>query len=121
MNNHLMRQVKDIQVQAERLIQTNAAIEDLEEFNDYNIELKTYLLATITDPMVLTFIQEIPDKLINHKEIVRQRVWFAALTFLFSGLIALYTQRVEQQDAISTVREIRGKYASIEFLLKRNS
>lgn len=44
MNPNARRQIKDIQFRAERLINGSATLADIEEFDQYNEELKKYLI-----------------------------------------------------------------------------
>lgn len=57
----ILRQLKDIQVQANKLDAENSDIEDFRSFAKYNDELKSFLLANEPDAFTLNLINEIPD------------------------------------------------------------
>ncbi|UOB18936.1 hypothetical protein [Abyssalbus ytuae] len=60
MNTNIIRQILDIQTQAERLISNKADLPQIEEFAKYNDELKSFLLTKIKDNFILNYIKEIP-------------------------------------------------------------
>jgi len=55
-----LRQIKDIQVQADRLIKGQADLVEIENFAKYSYELKTYLINNIKDDFMLKYVNEIP-------------------------------------------------------------
>ena len=117
MERNILRQIADVQQQAERLISTNAEQHEIEDFSKYNEEIKSYLLENVKDNFILKRINEIPSINFNTLEIKDN---FLILIFsIFSGGLAAYYRRIERtKEALAVVREIRGKYASAEFMLK---
>lgn len=109
----------DIQAQADRLIKTKANLVEIEQFAKYNDEIKSYLLANIEDDFVLKYVKEIPD--LNIDEFETKAGLSTVILILissFSGGIALYNERRIASKALRTIRDIKGKYASAEFMLK---
>lgn len=114
--NNIIRQIVDIQVQADRLIKTNADINEIELFAQYNDEIKSFLIENIDDEIVLNFVKEIPD--LNIEEIETKTNFITLLLGLFVGGVALYNEKQKSLKALNKIRDIRGKYASAEFMLK---
>lgn len=123
MNSTLLRQLKDIQHQAENLISGSPEIEELEQFGNYNEELKTYILENIDLSEISNLVYDIPNVL--HVELGTKSRPIGALiivgiitlgisSFYISYVVALHKKRLIQ----SNIQTARGKYASIEFLLK---
>ncbi|MFD2724898.1 hypothetical protein [Hyunsoonleella rubra] len=116
MNRNIIRQIVDIQAQAERLVKSNAEMTEIEQFAQYNREIKSFLLKNIDDGFVLNFVKDIPD--LEIEEIETKTGIISVLLSLFVGGIALYNEKQKSQKALKIVRDIRGKYASAEFMLK---
>jgi len=113
----VLRQLKDIQVQAERITSPSCLWEEVVSFSSYSKELKVYLLTHVEEEMILKYIKEIPD--LNIEEIGRAATRKSFFTSLFSSWAgALYHERRKIKLAQEVVRDIRAKYASIEFLMK---
>lgn len=60
MNANARRQIKDIQFRAERLINGSPTIDDIEEFDQYNEELKKYLISNLLDTELIERVKQIP-------------------------------------------------------------
>ena len=61
MSISISRQIRDIQVQADRLISNKASLDQMEEFAQYNDETKSFLISHIDDEFIMKYILEIPD------------------------------------------------------------
>lgn len=107
MSSSILRQIKDIQVQAERLL-NNASPEDYQDFARYSKEIKTFLMENVDEEMILKFVREIPepDASFGSKS---GNSWFFNLSFVNESRKSTDKQQL---------RNIRDKYASIEFLCK---
>tara|TARA_R110002051_G_scaffold321291_1_gene408555 strand:+ start:113 stop:472 length:360 start_codon:yes stop_codon:yes gene_type:complete len=114
MNRNIIRQVIDIQSQAERLISQNAEETDIELFSQYNRELKSFLISNIKDEFVLNYIKEIPD--LNMMDLESESGFFERLIALFSN--GYSSDRMKNDRALDIIREIKNKYASSEFMIK---
>jgi len=123
MNSTLHRQLKDIQIQAEKLISGSPSGEELVQFSNYSAELKNYLLINIEEPEIRVLIYSIPDILDVEIETKSMPVALViTLTIITLGISALYISHVMEMRrhrlVQGNIQTARGKYASIEFLLK---
>ncbi len=117
MNNSILRQVTDIQVQADRLIKEKVSLEQISQFAQYSDEIKSFLLSIIKDDFVLNYINEIPD--LNLEEEIKPSGVIGILALIFGGIGgSYYNEKRKIDNAKNNIREIRNKYASAEFMLK---
>ncbi len=118
MNQNIHRQIKDIQVQADRLINEKPNLEDIKQFKQYAEELKSFLINNVNDDFILNYLKEFPDIDLNKRNTGRRIL--VVLISLFSG--SLFSVSYQEQDTINqalvTIKEIRNKYSSAEFMLK---
>lgn len=122
----LYRQLKDIQSQAEKLTSGTPDQGAIEQFNNYNEDLKTYLLTHVEDPEIRDLVYSIPS--ISDTETEKLPLQSSALIIigiLTVGLLPLYLSYVAEirrnKLIQSNIQTARGKYASIEFLLKASA
>ncbi len=119
MDSNILRQIKDIQFRAERLINGKATLSEIREFNQYNEELKEYLLINLKDPEIVERVKLIPVVLEESKSQALARSTLATFLMFFAAPFVNYLQNRQRIEfAIENIRESRGKYASIEFLTK---
>lgn len=117
-NRNILRQITDVQVQADRLIRSQADLTEIENFAKYSFELKTFLTKNIKDEFILKYVNEIPVLNLNEESELKEGAFFAILYF-FGGLLGLYSlEQKKKADALNQIRDIKGKYASAEFMLK---
>ncbi|WP_282079645.1 hypothetical protein [Aquimarina algiphila] len=117
MNNSILRQVTDIQLQADRLIKEKVSLEQISQFAQYSDEIKSFLLSIIKDDFVLNYINEIPD--LNLEEEIKPSGVIGILALIFGGIGgSYYNEKRKIDNAKNNIREIRNKYASAEFMLK---
>lgn len=92
---------------------------EIEELDQYNEELKTFLLSNLTDKELITRVQEIP-KILDETQTqeVTRGILIAILATFTTGLVTYFRDRQKFENALSNVHEVKGKYASIEFLSK---
>ncbi len=114
MNRNIIRQVADIQSQAERLISQNAEETDIELFAQYNRELKSFLMSNIKDEFVLNYIKEIPD--LNMMELENEGGFLENILGILSR--GYSSDRMKNDRALDLIRDIKNKYASAEFMIK---
>lgn len=115
MNRNIIRQVIDIQSQAERLISQKAEETEIELFSQYNRELKSFLISNIKDEFVLGYVRKIPD--LDMMELERGSNDFLEKLIEFFGA-GYYNDRMRNARALDVIREIKNKYASAEFMIK---
>ena len=119
MSPNARRQIKDIQFRAEHLINGRPTIDDIEEFHQYNEELKKYLLDNLTEPELVERVKQIPQILEESgSQVVTRGIISAFLAMFASYLITYFQDRQRIENCMESVREARGKYASIEFLTR---
>lgn len=123
MNSTLYRQLKDIQYQAERLASGKKSAEVLEDFSNYNEEIKLYLLTHIDNIEIVNLVKEIPNVLEVETETKSTSFFVTICLSIFTlGVSAIYLANVAEMRRIhlvqSNIQTARGKYASIEFLLR---
>jgi hypothetical protein len=119
MNPNARRQIKDIQVSAERLINGRPTIDDIEEFDQYNDELKNYLIGTLTEPELVDRAKQIPKILEEANSQVAIRGILSAFIAMFaSGFVTYFQERHRIENSKDAIREASGIYASIEFFTR---
>ncbi|MFD1062641.1 hypothetical protein ACFQ1Q_05235 [Winogradskyella litorisediminis] len=115
--NNILRQIKDIQVQAARLINRKSNLQEIEEFSNYSAEIKSFLLKNIEDKFILGHIHQIPDLSLDETN-SNSRI-FDVLAFSFDFGLGIYSRdKRKAEKALKKINDIQGKYASIEFMLK---
>lgn len=119
MDRNILRQIKDIQVQAERLISDQPDLVEIYEFGNYSKQLKSYLLANVKDEYILNFIVQIPEleESLNSGS-GKTGVLTAILIAVAPWLLNYFQERNKIGQGQEIIRDIRGKYASVEFLMK---
>ena len=121
MNPNARRQIKDIQIRAEHLMNGSPTMDDIEEFDQYNEELKKYLIGNLTDPELVERVRRIPKILEESgSQVATRGILSALLAFFASWLVAYFQERQRIENSKDSIREARGAYASIEFFT-RNS
>ena len=118
MSNSLHRQIIDIQMQAERILKEKVSLEDIDQFNSYNEEIKNYLLGLIKDKFIIDRVLEIPNLNLDSDSPNTSFSFLSFLSFLVGGSISKERSKVEEAKYI--IRDIKDKYASLEFILKNN-
>lgn len=122
-NQTVYRQLTDIQLQAKKLVSGNPEDEELMAFRNYNEDLKHYLLINTEDEEIRSLINEIPDALYVQEETSSIPLYaIIILALLTLGLFAIYIHHLTGMRRTRLIQQnihtIRGKYASIEFLMK---
>jgi hypothetical protein len=112
----LYRQLKDIQSQADKIIRDNGSLEDLEQFEGYSRELRKFILDNYPDREVVQTVLEIPAEL--YKVNATDIGLMAGVVAFIPGFSSFMRERRRIQQSIETVHLIRGKYSTLEFLIK---
>lgn len=115
----IFRQLKDVQVQADKFLESKSYDYDIESFVQYVNEIKSYLHENETNSEVLRLLSEMPkyDEELKTKAVVRRGLF----SFLI-GVTGILAQRENEKEEFNTyLYEIRSKFASIEFIMKNNS
>jgi len=116
---NVLRQIRDIQVQADRLIKNKADLIEIENFAKYAYELRTYLTTHIKDEFILKYVNEVPILDLNEKSEINDivRLLFRVFGGVF-GAYSIYREQKKRSKALETIKNIKNKYASAEFMLK---
>lgn len=121
MNRNVLRQLKDVNAQADNLLSGHPDKDAFVAFGRYANELKAYLLEHETEPLVLERAVDIPDlEAFTISRPVKASALAGAVTILSLGLIPAtrIQQMRKEQEQKEMVREIQGKFSSIQFFLK---
>jgi hypothetical protein len=115
-----LRQIQDIQVQAERLISNKANLDQIAEFSKYSDEIKFYLMENIDDEEILSYVRDIPIFEIEESELEKtaEGIFAGILSIASYGLAGYFRNQRARDKALDVVRDIRSKYASIEFMCR---
>ena len=99
------------------MIKRKSNLHEIEEFANYSGEIKSFLLKNIEEEFILDYVHQITDLTLDGSDSKSRIV--DLLTFSFDlGLGAYSREKRKSEKALKTVRDIQGKYASIEFMLK---
>ncbi|MEL6864132.1 MAG: hypothetical protein AAFP19_06930 [Bacteroidota bacterium] len=114
MNQNILRQVKDIQYQADKLLKGHPSLSDIKDFRRYAQEINTFLQKHIDIPEVHQLVDDIPSIKVDLIDLK------TGLLFMImpAVLVTWYYERRLINIARSDIQIAKGKYASIEFLLK---
>ena len=115
---HELRQVRDIQAMAQGLIAGKPTAEDFSTFSRYNQELKEHLAKVLEPGFARDHLNSIPDLEADVDTKVSRGVSIALAALGAVGIApAFLVQSAQQKEMLDVVREIQGKYASMEFLM----
>ena len=112
----ILRQVKDVQAQAERLIRTGGNLPEIEAFAQFNDSLRTYLLQHINEEFVLNYIRTILSLDIDTIE-TKSNFYVGVISLFFGGWGAAYSERNRIDAALKIIKDISNKYASYEMMI----
>lgn len=118
MNTNILRQIRDIQVQGDRLISNTDSFSEIEDFIQYSEEIKSVLLEQVKDDFTLKHVASIPN--FDSIETTGTNVLVATLGIFAGGIGAYFREKQKVNNGLALVREIKDKYSSLEFLLKNN-
>jgi len=110
----LMRQIKDIQSQADNILSGNKSNEKIECFERYSIELKEYVAKKVSNERIKSFIAEIPN--VNYS---RTKVKLWQYLVLPAWWYLLYKDYLARDRTLDEINSIRGKYAHLELLVRQ--
>lgn len=113
---NILRQIKDFQAQSDRIILSKQGLDSYQDLSKYSEEIKNYLLENIKDKFILDHIHSIPY--ISLDSIERPDGGLIGKLAFFAGLGSLYHSHQNNDEILSLIREVKNKYASLEFLLR---
>lgn len=109
----ILRQVIDLQRQADRIIAGDDDVEMIISFAKFAQELKYQIEQNIQNVDVRSLLVEIPH--INYADF--EYKWWHDFVFPFRWKL-FYKKIIAKRDAADKITLIRSKFASIEFLLR---
>lgn len=113
------RQLTDIQVQADRILSNRSSLEEIEDFHRYNEEFKNYLRNNITSETILQKINQIPIVIDETKSnTIQIGIFQIIVSFMISPFSTYIHQKQTIENAKTNIQDIRGKYSTLEFLIK---
>ena len=112
----LLRQLRDIQAQADQIIRGSDSREAIGNFSKYSNELQTYVLKNVASAKIQSYISKLPAIKYDRIEV---RWW----QFIIMPIwwIALYNDYQSRKHAVEDIALVRGKYASLELMIKEDS
>ena len=115
----IIRQIVDLQAQAERLIQSGGNMPEIETFAEYNEEVKAYLLSNIDDEFILNYVRQIPS--LNLDQIEGKAGLLTVFLSVFSGTLSTHgRERDKIERALKEIKYISDKYASYEMMIRNH-
>jgi hypothetical protein len=109
----ILRQLKDIQAQADKIISGENSPESVETFALYSTELKNYIISNISAHEIISYLQELPE--VDYSPVGIK--WWEMILLPWWG-INLYNDYKAREIIIQNIAEVRGKYGTLELLLR---
>lgn len=109
----LLRQLKDIQVQADKIITGDDSDDTIETFARYSGELKKYISKNVESPEIKSYLAQLP--IIDYK---KAGIQFWQYLMLISWWVALYANYQAKRKTIEDIGIAKSKYATLELIVK---
>jgi hypothetical protein len=109
----LLRQLKDIQAQADKITTGENSSEHIENFSRYSSELKEYISKNVQSAEIRTYIQDLPEINYSRSEI---KLW--QYFILPSWWLTIYKDYNAKNRTIDEINHAKGKYATLELLVR---
>jgi hypothetical protein len=109
----LIRQLKDIQSQADKILTGEDSSEAIETFAQYSRELKEYIQKNVASNEVKAYLTQLPEI-----EYARPSIQLWQYLILPAWWIALYKDYQEKNRMKEEINLVRGKYATLELLVR---
>lgn len=109
----LIRQLKDIQAQADKIASRESSQEIIEAFARYSVELKEYIAKNIESQQIRAYLSELPE--INYS---RTTIKLWQYLIMPSWWISAYNDYRNREQAVQEIRATRGRYATLEILVR---
>ena len=110
----IMRQLTDIQSQADKILSGDKSNEKIEGFARYSIDLKEYIAKKMNNERINSYLVEIPD--VNYS---RTHVKLWQYLILPTWWYLLYKDYMARDKSLEEINTIRGKYAHLELIIKQ--
>ena len=112
-NRLLRRQLNDIQMQAEKIVAGDNSGAAIENFARYSSDLKDYIDRNVSDEEVRAFTEMIYD--LNYSRVHFQLWEILILPIYWTMCVRDYFIR---RQLVQQIHDLRGRYASLEFMVK---
>ena len=109
----LLRQLKDIQVQAEKIMRGEDSNESIESFAKYSAEFKAYIQKNVDSAEIRRYADDLPQ--INYQ---RTQIKLWQYVILPSWWISLYKDYHAKNIVIQEIIQATGKYGTLELLVQ---
>jgi replicative superfamily II helicase len=109
----LLRQLKDIQAQAEKIMAGEDSEEALEAFSKYSSDLKEWINQTVEHENIKSYLIDLPE--INYSS-AKAKLW--QYLILPSAWVSLYNDYHAKNKTIQNINIVRSKYATLELMIK---
>lgn len=109
----LLRQLRDIQSQADKILKGEDSNEAIETFSRYSSELKLYISKNVASEETKSLLNELPEINYSRSEI---KLW--QYFILSSWWVSVYKDYQARNKTIQEINLVKGKYATLELLVK---
>ncbi len=109
----LLRQLRDVQAQADKIVSGESSQESIETFAQYSRELKDYVLTHVDSDEIRRHTSDIPD--VNYARVMVS--WWQFI-IMPAWWIAMYNDYRSRERAIEDIVTVKGKYATLELMVR---
>jgi len=109
----VIRQLKDIQSQADKILSSNdKSNATIESFAQYSISLKEYINKNLDNERINLFLTEIPN--VNYSR-TKVKLW----SYLISSWYNFYMDYIARNKTLDEINIVREKYALLELMIRQ--
>lgn len=118
--SNILRQVKDIQAQADKLVRTEEyiSLQDLREFSNYNNDLKNTINNYFSNEKIIERLAFVPSLNLDRIEGTLSSI---VKNVVLSGTIGKVIEKRKINVLLDDIRVIQSEYSSLELLIKLNT
>jgi hypothetical protein len=109
----LDRQLSDLQAQAEKILRGNDSAQAIEAFSKYSSEMKIFILENVASEKLVDAAKAIPQ--IDYSR--AQVSWWEYLIAPY-WWVSVYKDYGARQQCRQDISHVRGKYASLQMMLR---
>jgi hypothetical protein len=109
----IIRQLRDIQAQADKIMHGNDSEDTILTFAKYSSELRSFILTHVDSPEIRSFLMDLPEV-----EYSPRVIHFWQYILIPSWLVAMYYDYQARQEAVREIGVVQGKFATLEVMVK---
>lgn len=109
----LIRQIKDVQAQADKVLRGENSPEAIESFSRYSVELKNFIEDNVRSSEIRSYISDMPTV-----EYYRADVQFWQYLVLPAWCAHLYYDYQARKKAMEEIGIVRGMYGTLEVMVR---